>query len=224
MASNECPFVYQRLDSEDRSSFRLLSLLPGDFDSPLDCTLTHTQRGSQCQPYEALSYAWGDPTLSSEITLNGKQLPITHNLEQALRCLRENPWGLPRMLWVDAICIDQGHVSERNHQVTQMGEIYAEAESVVIWLGEASGDSDVALAFMLNVYEDFSANGGITMESLKSGQIVQSNLDRKLKEFLNGKWHNELLAGLQILARPWWRRAWIVQELVVAKDAVFHCG
>jgi hypothetical protein len=72
MASNECPFVYQRLDFEDTSSFRLLSLLPGDFDSPLDCTLTHTQRGSQCQPYEALSYAWGDPTLSSEITLNGK--------------------------------------------------------------------------------------------------------------------------------------------------------
>ncbi len=64
-----------------------------------------------------------------------------------------------------------------------MGETYAEAESVVIWLGEAIGDSDVALAFMLNVYEDFSANGEITMESLKSGQIVQRNLDRRLKEF-----------------------------------------
>jgi hypothetical protein len=128
------------------------------------------------------------------------------------------------MLWVDAICIDQGHVSERNHQVTQMGEIYAGAERVVVWLGEASSDSDMALAFMLKVYEGSSANGGISMESLISRQNVQSNLDRNLKEFFNRKWHDELRAGLWILARPWWRRAWIVQELVVAKDAVFHCG
>jgi hypothetical protein len=224
MASIKCTFAYERLDSESAASFRLLSLLPGDYDSPLDCTLIHTQRGSQCQPYEALSYAWGDPTLSGEITLNGRQFPITHNLEQALRRLRSKPDGLPRVLWVDAICIDQAHVPERNNQVVQMGEIYAGAERVVIWLGEASRDSDLALVFMLKLHRNFAGMGEISMEKVQSHPYGELNLSLALKEFLNPRRRDEREAGARILARPWWRRAWVVQELVVAKEAICYCG
>jgi hypothetical protein len=72
----------------------------------IECTLTHTRRTSPIEPYEALSYAWGDPTRSNEIVLNGSLFPITHNLEQALRSLRSSNGGSARSLWVDAICID----------------------------------------------------------------------------------------------------------------------
>ncbi|KAE9366359.1 hypothetical protein N431DRAFT_430453 [Stipitochalara longipes BDJ] len=129
------------------------------------------------------------------------------------------------MLWVDAICIDQAHVSERNHQVTQIGEIYAGAERVVIWLGEASRDSDMALTFMLKLYEHLATKGEISITTVQSSQYSGTDFALTLRELLlNQKCSDELEAGARILARPWWRRAWVVQELVVAKDAICYCG
>jgi hypothetical protein len=161
MATSTAIFAYASLDSEQADSFRLLSLLPGLDNSPIECTLRHTRRSAPFQPYEALSYAWGDPNLTSEILVNGLPLSITRNLEHALRSLRQDSAqdGAARTLWVDAICIDQSQVFERNHQVAQMDKIYAGAERVIIWFGDPSDDSDMAIAFMWEVYERLAANG-----------------------------------------------------------------
>ena len=73
--------------------------------------------------YEALSYVWGDESVRAPILANGVLTTVTTNLESALRHLR-----LPdeaRVMWVDALCIDQNDMSERNHQVSIMGEIYS---------------------------------------------------------------------------------------------------
>jgi hypothetical protein len=40
-----------------------------------------------------------------------------------------------KLLWIDALCIDQENVIERNHQVQQMGEIFSRASNVLAWLG-----------------------------------------------------------------------------------------
>jgi hypothetical protein len=52
--------------------------------------------------------------------------------------------------WIDFISIDQTNVQERNHQVQMMKQIYRNAESVSVWLGEEdkSADSDVAMEFL----------------------------------------------------------------------------
>ena len=106
-----------------------------------------------------------------------------------------------------------------------MGEIYAGAERVVIWLGESSKDSDMALAFMLKLYEAFATKGEISTTTVQSGQYSAADLALNLKEFLlNQNWHDGLKAAAGILARRWWRRAWVVQELVVARDAICYCG
>ncbi|KAK7191269.1 HET domain-containing protein [Paraphaeosphaeria sporulosa] len=68
------------------------------------------------------------------IQLNGKRLNITTNLYIALRYLRQD--DADRIMWVDAVCIDQNNLQERGHQVSQMCNIYSCAERVIFWLGE----------------------------------------------------------------------------------------
>ena len=78
--------------------------------------------------YVALSYVWGDPNKTREIFVNGKSVQVTKNLESALRILRDKlPVRLGVRLWVDALCINQKDVKERNAQVQRMLDIYEKA-------------------------------------------------------------------------------------------------
>jgi hypothetical protein len=105
--------------------------------------------------YEALSYTWGsainpetayverqettDDQIVSQTTME-----LGQNLATALRHLRY--LDKPRILWVDAICIDQQNNSERDQQVQRMGGIYKYADRVVVWLGLSSEKSSLALS------------------------------------------------------------------------------
>lgn len=94
--------------------------------------------------YEALSYTWamedGDVSLSSQIRCNGGRIWVTKTCELALRYLRKSDSS--RVLWVDAICINQKDADERGHQVGIMRDVYSKAAEVVVWLGETSADLD----------------------------------------------------------------------------------
>lgn len=72
--------------------------------------------------YEAISYAWGDPENTMPIFCNGRELGVTVNLIDAFVRVRHP--DRPRTLWADAVCINQGSVHERSHQVSFMGRIY----------------------------------------------------------------------------------------------------
>lgn len=85
-------------------------------------------------PYKALSYVWGSPVGDVPICCGVQELLITENCVAALRKIRHRMKS--RMLWVDAICINQQSLDERNHQVALMGDIYSKASEVIIWLGE----------------------------------------------------------------------------------------
>lgn len=74
-------------------------------------------------------------------------LPIKPNLETALKQLRHPNRGY-RFLWIDAVCIQQGHGQEKNRQVEMMARIYSEAKNVRVWLGEARDDSASAMEFI----------------------------------------------------------------------------
>uniref|UniRef100_L2FGN4 Heterokaryon incompatibility domain-containing protein n=1 Tax=Colletotrichum fructicola (strain Nara gc5) TaxID=1213859 RepID=L2FGN4_COLFN len=82
--------------------------------------------------YEALSYAWGDPEVVRPILLDGEQMDVTINLESALRHLRFAE--STRILWVDALSINQKAIVEKTHQVGMMDEIYKQCSRVIIWL------------------------------------------------------------------------------------------
>ncbi|OAG13982.1 HET-domain-containing protein, partial [Alternaria alternata] len=115
---------------------RLIYLHPGGFDDDIYCTIYHAnilEKLPQTE-YTALSYVWGDAKHTKPIQLGYHQIPtITKNLEKALRHLRDR--ASERILWVDAICINQSDEEEKLSQVQSMGDVYRNAVEVRIWLG-----------------------------------------------------------------------------------------
>ncbi|KAF2733188.1 HET-domain-containing protein, partial [Polyplosphaeria fusca] len=111
---------------------RLLQLLPGEYDEPITCNLFPID-SVELYEYEALSYVWGQVNNSSIIHVNDWEMLITENLEVALRSLRLE--HEPRLLWIDAICINQSSVTEKTSQVAKMGDIYKAAKRVLVFLG-----------------------------------------------------------------------------------------
>jgi hypothetical protein len=137
------PFMYKELIPP--LSFRLLKVFPSEFSSPLSCSLFECPLDDEVQ-YEALSYVWGDPRDRESITCDGKEILVTRNCLDAIRYLR-----LPshtRTLWIDAICINQNSVSERNHQVKLMGKVYHYASKVLVWLGCEVDDTPIAFELL----------------------------------------------------------------------------
>ncbi|CAG9976095.1 unnamed protein product [Clonostachys byssicola] len=119
--------------------FRLIFLEPAETpDSPVHLTL-EVYNLDDCPEYEAVSYTWagenGDNTLSQPIYVGPfwDILLQTKNCWAMLQFMR--PLRIPRMIWVDAICINQGDTLERSMQVVNMGNIYSACSRVVVYLG-----------------------------------------------------------------------------------------
>ncbi len=152
MASSIASFEYRQF--ETRREIRLLKLHPSlDHSSEIYGEIFHAQLSIFMKPYEsyeALSYTWGDNNQTKELIIGGNKLAITSNLDSALRRLRLT--HKPRVLWVDAICINQSDVSEKNIQVPLMREIYEFASKTVVWFGEEN-DAQVALEFIKELLE-----------------------------------------------------------------------
>ena len=125
--------VYQPLDRSDNT--RLVILSPGQANDPIQCHLENVSFTGNPK-FEALSYAWGEPNPTGEIYCSGKKVHVGYNLYLALKHLRRP--DSDRLLWVDALCINQGDAKEKSRQIPQMGKIYSSSEKVLIWLGEAS--------------------------------------------------------------------------------------
>jgi hypothetical protein len=124
-------FSYNPLQAEN-VEIRLLKLLAGCETSDVECQLIHTPLNENSD-YEALSYTWGSETPLKTISLNGHNFNIRENLDSALRHLRLK--DKPRMMWVDAICINQRDNQEKAREVRRMRDIYSRAQNVVVWLG-----------------------------------------------------------------------------------------
>jgi hypothetical protein len=149
-------YSYNRLNYELGQEIRLLVLHPEQDNelhvgAELQCDITHANLMDR-PVYEALSYTWasqdGDDSLSGRIVCRstGDTIAITKTCEAALRCLRLR--GRKRILWVDALSIDQQNVSERSAQVKLMGQIYSNASQVLMYLGPGSEATDRVMDFL----------------------------------------------------------------------------
>jgi hypothetical protein len=138
-------FTYTPLHFLD-GDIRILTLLSGCESSSIRCRLDIASLGDQ-PIYDALSYMWGEPDqLGRTIIINDKCFPVRANLWLALYNLRDTT--ADHVLWIDAICINQNNLKERSYQVRQMGNIFAQARSVRVWVGDKSDDSDIALSML----------------------------------------------------------------------------
>ncbi|CAG9988039.1 unnamed protein product [Clonostachys byssicola] len=121
--------------NQSDEEIRVIHLASGSDGSFIECTLHKISLKSNPAPkYDALSYTWGDATDTREIILNGYVVNVTHNLFLALRRLRQKEEE--RVIWVDAVCINQLDLDERAQQVDLMRKVYSLCTQAVIWLGE----------------------------------------------------------------------------------------
>ena len=194
--SNDRKLYEKRLDSQHRE-IRILTLKGGDYHDELSCVLEVISLNDAPQ-YEALSYVWGPTDDAQNIRVNDKTIKVTRYLDVALRYLRHPTTD--RTLWIDAICINQTDVTERNSQVTFMGDIYRSANHVLIWLGEADAESDLAFDLMPSIDINF-----IESREKEASQVWSF--------FYNAT------------QRPYMSRVWVIQEFVLAeKDPIVLCG
>lgn len=201
------PFCYDALP-DSRTHMRILQILPGARQDDVRCFMYHVAL-EDCPEYEALSYCWGFATDLTPITINDQSLAITRSLRSALFHLRR--LHEPRTLWVDAICINQGDVIERGNQVSVMGDIYGQTTRTVVWLG--SGDEDSKRAFK------------ICEQLAKEAVMLKSNLDPSIDNLTFPEYNkNDSCLDNLVDDCPWWRRVWIVQEIILASDALIVCG
>ncbi|KAI0423058.1 HET-domain-containing protein [Xylaria grammica] len=230
--------IYSPLD-HTRSEVRFIEIIPSSTDDQqVSCRLESAEL-SEDTPYAALSYVWGDPTVTECVLVNGTNLPVTTNLASALRHFSKHGFpsnqetGNLQRLWVDAICINQKDIQEKNHQVPLMGKLYTNAKLVLSWLGapDSSRHNEA-----LRIIHEFASVIGVTSnrhdpepntEMIHTGfKWLYSTLgplfDVTTRE-ISIKWA-PLLA---LRKNTYWGRIWIVQEIVLTKSPwthLFLCG
>jgi Heterokaryon incompatibility protein (HET) len=196
-----------------RGAIRILRLYSSSSNNPqVECELltpseesTQNADFSRTIPYEALSWCWGTDPKTKYISIRKGQKTyakyISPNLFSALRALRHHQRN--RNLWIDAICINQDNLDEKNHQVEMMNKIYGNATKVCIWLGDPSKSSERALKF-------------IKEEVLKLQDFDELCSSRAHSH----KWRSLL----ELMQRDWFSRRWVVQEIALARRAMIYCG
>ena len=226
-AADEEPYKYETLSKS--TNIRLLKLCEGEGD--IHCSLAEAA-AKKAPHYRALSYTWGSPTRTSEnhsqsqssrfIYLNQKRHAVTYNLFDALHQLRD--LGLRGYLWIDAICIDQGNIDERGEQVAIMGDIYANADGVIVWLGKA--DNNTREAFTLISAISLACAKADEESSLTPASFVfndprlYAHTDPVIQPLDLRQWR----LIMEFFDRTWFTRVWVLQEAVLAGNIEVFCG
>lgn len=201
-SSSRGPFRHMPLDTT-RRSVRLLKVLPSKRGSTVKCSLFHTTIDGS---YDCLSYRWGNDTPSKNIVINGMTYFVRENLYQFL-IVAQSTAELHAPIWIDAICIDQDNAEEKNHQVQQMGQLYANAKTVHIWLGPATYQQHEIFAYMAQ-----SKSPSVAGKLHRSFSSPQKS--KVLKEISEA---DRIKLAQDIAYNSYWLRAWIVQEVSLAR-------
>ncbi|KAG4421121.1 hypothetical protein IFR04_005764 [Cadophora malorum] len=227
-------YSYQSLRAQE---IRVLKLLPASSrDAILQGELVHVTLHRDLE-FEAVSYVWGEPVFPITLkTGESSYLKITQNLADALRCFQKP--DKPRMLWVDAVCINQSDIPEKNQQLPLMGEIYRTASTVLAWLGENTTNTKVDV-------ESISLAGAMAfvgrgLPHVRPGTSVYllsdlKQLEEEVKKNIGGVWPRVFAtAGMDTDLNPcgiralyesvWFTRMWIVQETTLARNLLLHFG
>ncbi|KAH7070744.1 heterokaryon incompatibility protein-domain-containing protein [Paraphoma chrysanthemicola] len=217
------PYPAEKLDMHHRQ-IRLVTLLPGRYIDVISCGLS-TVSLDDLPDYNALSYAWGDRTDLHDILLNGVAFKVTRNLEAALRRLRHPVNHL--LLWIDMLCIDQGSVEEKTHQVNLMHLIYSRAVEVFLWLGdyvETTLQKTSIPSQPNQSQEDISQHEAV----LALTGLQHLSADHHFDAFALGTGPRLNKAQVDAVGKlvelSWWHRIWTVQEVILPSKVTVVVG
>ncbi|KAL5326330.1 hypothetical protein ACEPPN_007468 [Leptodophora sp. 'Broadleaf-Isolate-01'] len=182
--------------------------------------------------YYALSYTWGapfaglpsewdDPKATHTIHVDGHEFEVRWNLEAALKRMCKDE---VTVMWIDALCINQSDIPEKNLQVQMMGEIYKNAWYTFVWLGPESDNcssAQNAISRAIHSWDDrpeYLQRRSITAEDGPEYRVF-CHKDLELDTDLE-----YLRAFNCLLDRTWFRRVWIVQEVVLSQNVLLIWG
>jgi len=195
---------------------RLLRLQPGDNDHDINCSLEIVDIEQSKGSYEAISYVWGDPNDTVDVQCNGLRVAVTASLADALRNFRHT--SEPRVLWADALCINQKDDQEKGHQVKRMGEVYANAKCTLVWLG--CDDQNIAEDAFALILE---ANAYFADSYLQANQSVE-NMAPLIKPYPICMDEERWSGVMSLFGFSWFRRVWTIQEAAIAEECRVYWG
>lgn len=215
------PFKYPPL-SKARQEIRLLRLCAPsqkEDSSIVECSIQTASIDTNVE-YLAVSYVWGASSPTQSLIINGDEpgepraLQIGTNLNEALRYFQSQEEIRNSLLWIDAICISQKDDDEKSWQVASMKSIYEQAIEVLAWLGPSTDTDRKAFDMLENLENRLHETGpDLTEERFSEFAEVLAKDDGS-----GGR------AIQEIIERPWFRRIWIQQEFLAARDIEFACG
>ncbi|KAF3042590.1 hypothetical protein E8E11_004742 [Didymella keratinophila] len=191
-------FKHQPL-GHDRSTIRVLCVQAElSAQGFIQCSMVHG--ATDGLSYSCLSYVWGRPLPAQAVLVNGGTCEVRQNLYDFLAHIQATADKSPLALyWIDAICIDQTNLPERNQQIAHMGDIYSRAECVYLWLGKLEGLHDFATFCQTHGNEDDIINLKAPDPTKVSVQVEQDRIRSKF------------------VLNEYWERAWNIQELFLAR-------
>ena len=203
------------------NGIRLLILNPGHLNDTLSATLVHNSLDDlQHLSYETVSYAWGDASLRSCLQIDNVILDIPASASAVLHQVRLR--HKPRKLWIDAICINQADLRERQQQVACMRYIYSNSTRNLIYLGPSDNHTEAALTTVGTILADLTSH--VQSYSKLQGLLYDSDGSPTIEGGPSkaSPYDNEALQSLH--DRPWFSRLWVIQEAALAPRDVCLWG
>jgi hypothetical protein len=215
MPQNRPIYVRPLIDRE----IRLIRLLPDSFDAPIRCELFEASLDNAELQYQAISYAWGDAAITQCIECNGLDVDVTVSLGTALRAFRHSEDA--RIVWADALCINQEDPEERGRQVSMMGDVYRSASKVLVWLGvnEVNDEDAIRTAFQAMEYVTRLC------PRIPNATDPEACSTQNLVDAFVAQGVDDVFASFEVFYnRPYWKRTWCIQELWLAREVEVWLG
>ncbi|KAF5252894.1 hypothetical protein FANTH_2218 [Fusarium anthophilum] len=208
------PNIYAPLPSP--SHIRVLSIQPGVNEDTLVASFELLDLNAANIRFEAISYQWSEGGgQKASMRLGGENISINAYLRGILLHLRLEQHI--RVVWADALCINQSDHAERLQQVTIMQSIYSQAFRVIGFVGK-----DYAYASVC-----FNAIKALTSAWFKVRKSFgQNDRSSATPDNIYGCVQNEASMGriVELFQSGYWKRLWVVQELVSSRRAIIRWG
>jgi len=186
-------------------------------DEQLRCDIELLDLNCEPYTYDAVSYVWGEPRFDETLHCGPglQEIAITPTLASTLRSFRSRTTS--RRLWVDAVCINQGDIDEKSHQVAAMGLIYQRARATLIYLGDKAPGQERYMFFLLKLAQLVEAPGLALVDTPRNNQLI--------KEAMMEAFGAENALAVEELSKlAWFGRRWIIQEAALCQVAVVFFG
>lgn len=194
----------------DGTEFRIACLSPPENEGDPAHVNLETYSDDSHPEYETVSYVW-----SGEDGNNSPSHPIFIGLHWGVLLQTENCWHMlrsirpergQRLVWVDALCINQQNLQERASQVAKMRRIYEHCSRVIAYLGNDVVTRSKPFPGYRPLYE-----------------LHEANTNHKLFPE-DHRYHKTFFGLKEMLSRKYFTRVWIVQELLLPERVIFRIG